>query len=137
MLDHDIADRLAARLGLAPVAGTGSAQNGDWIDTREYDSVFGVVCYSTSGGVTGGTISVKLQSAYDASGTGATDFDTPTLHTIPAGPNAKGVIKHARDTRGAKRFVRLVVDSDPTGGTPASTVAAALVLGNPRNLPAV
>jgi hypothetical protein len=40
------------------------------------------------------------------------------------------------DLSAAKRFIRLVIDSDPTGGTPASIVAGAIVLGGADSLPA-
>ena len=126
--------KLAA--SLAPVAGTGSAQNGPAVLRRGYTSCGGVVAWSTSGGVTGGTVLGKLQDSADGS-TGWADFADAVTATIPAGPNASGAFEVPVNLRGAKDYVRAVVDSDPAGGTPASIVSASIVLSGAELLPAV
>jgi hypothetical protein len=120
---------------LAPVAGTGSAQNGAAVDRLGYIGAIGVLLWTTSGGVTGGTIVAKFQDSTDGS-TGWADYGTAVTVTIPAGPNATGAAEVPADLTGAKRYVRLVVDSDPSGGTPASIVGAAVALAGPDQLPA-
>lgn len=134
MHQRDLASQIRTVASLAPVAGTGSAQNGAGIDRLGFLSAVGVVPWSTSGGVTGGSILAKFQHS-DAQGSGFTDFGTPVTVTIPAGPNASGVAEVPVNLSAAKRYIRLVVDSDPTGGTPASIVAGAIVLGGADSLP--
>ncbi len=129
-------DLIAFRPSLAPVAGTGSAQNGASVDRQGFFSALVVLAWSTSGGVTGGGITVKLQDSADGS-TGWLDFGAVASVTIPAGPNASGVLEVSRNLDGAKRYIRAVVDSDPTGGSPASIVAATIGLANADKLPAV
>ncbi len=121
---------------LGPVAGTGSYQNGTWVDRTAYESALALVLYSTSGGVTGGAVKVRVEDALDGSGTGGAVFVAETTTTIPAGPNAAGLIEVPVDLRGARAFVRVCVDSDPTGGSPASIIAGTLVFGNSKLLPA-
>jgi hypothetical protein len=121
---------------LAPVAGTGSYQNGAWVDRLSYGSALAEVLWSTSGGVTGGTVKFKIEDATDGSGTGAATYQTEQTVNIPAGPNASGVNTYDVDLRGARQFVRISVDADPTGGTPASIVAAALIFNDPHKRPA-
>lgn len=132
---RDLAALIATFASLAPVAGTGSAQNGVGIDRLGFLSAVGVVPWSTSGGVTGGTILAKFQHS-DVQGSGYVDFGTAVTVTIPAGPNASGVAEVPVNLSGAKRYIRLVVDSDPSGGSPASIVAASIVLGGADQLPA-
>ncbi|MBI1207242.1 MAG: hypothetical protein GC191_08130 [Azospirillum sp.] len=113
---------------LAPVAGTGAAQSGAAVDRLGWRGGFGQVSYSTSGGVTGGTITGSLQDSADGT-TDWLDFGAAVTVTIPAGPDASGAFAVPVELDGARRYVRVVVDADPTGGTPASLVAAELVLG--------
>ncbi|MGV3515621.1 hypothetical protein [Luteitalea sp.] len=135
MHQRDLGSQIRSVASLAPVAGTGSAQNGSAVDRMGFLSAVGVVPWSTSGGVTGGTIAAKFQHS-DASGGTYTDYGTAVSVAIPAGPNASGVAEVPVDLSAAKRFIRLVIDSDPTGGTPASIVAGAIVLGGADSLPA-
>lgn len=120
---------------LKPIAGTGSAQNGSAVDRRSYLSAIGVLAWATSGGVTAGTVTAKFQDSTDGS-TGWADFGSTVTVNIPAGPNASGVSEVPVDLSGAKAFVRMVVDADPTGGTPASIVSASVLLCGPDQLPA-
>lgn len=120
---------------LKPIAGTGSAQNGDAVDRQGYNSAVGLVAWSTSGGVTGGTVLGKFQDSADGTNNWA-DVGTSVTATIPAGPNAHGAFEIPIDLSGAKRYVRVVVDSDPTGGTPASIVSGAVVLAGADSVPA-
>lgn len=133
---HLLSDKVKAYAGLAPVAGTGSYQNGAWVDRTNYAAALALVLYTTSGGVTGGAIKFKIEDATDGSGTGSATFLAEVSTTLGAGPNVTGVIQQAVDLRGARQYVRIAVDSDPTGGTPASIVGACLVLGNPTKKPA-
>jgi hypothetical protein len=94
------------------------------------------VLFNTSGGVTGGAVKFRVEDALDSSGTGAAVFLAEQTVSIPAGPNASGVGQANVDLRGARQFVRIGVDSDPTGGTPASIIAGGLVLGQPMRRPA-
>jgi len=120
-------DRLGdVKLALANAAGTGSAQNGASVDRMGYLTAIGAVTFSTSGGVTGGTILAKLQDSADGS-TGWADYGDAVTVTL-TGTNPNGAIKLPADLGGAKRYVRVVVDADPTGGTPASNIAATLTL---------
>jgi hypothetical protein len=128
---------VAVRASLAPVAGSGSVQAGAWVDRTKFRSGVAVLAYSTSGGVTGGTITIKVEHATSAAGAGVADLTTIETVTLPAGPNASGVLEHGMNLEGANAFVRVSVDSDPTGGTPASIVAAHFVFSNPTNHPAV
>lgn len=121
---------------LAPVAGTGSAQNGASVDRLGYLGAVGILAWSTSGGVTGGTVLAKFQDSPSGSGDW-NDYGSSVTVTIPAGPNASGVAEVPCDLTGAKRYVRMVVDSDPSGGSPASIVAAAVLLTGADQLPAV
>ena len=123
---------------LAPVAGTGSPQNGAAIDRysdtyKGFLSAVGNLIYSTSGGVTGGTILCKWQDSADNSAWA--DYGTSVTVTL-SGTNPSGVAEVPADIQAARRYLRLVVDSDPTGGTPASIVAAAASLMGARLLPA-
>lgn len=120
---------------LKPIAGTGSAQNGVAVDRMGYFSAIGLLAWSTSGGVTGGTITGKFEQSLDGSTNWTALGDTVTV-TIPAGPNASGAAEVPVNLNGAQRYVRCVVDSDPTGGTPASIVSMAMVLGGAVVLPA-
>jgi hypothetical protein len=134
-LSRSLGDTLRMVAGLAPVAGTGSAQNGAWIDRNGFFAAIVPFAYSTSGGVTGGTITVKLQDATSNAGAGSADFGAVATITIPAGPNASGVLEVVRSLDGARQFIRVVIDSDPSGGTPASIVSAPLILGCPDRAP--
>lgn len=134
-VSRSIGDLLALNAGLGPVAGTGSAQNGAWLDRTGFGAALIPFAWSTSGGVTGGTITVKLQDATSAAGAGSADFGAVSTVTIPAGPNASGVLEVVRNLDGARQYVRVVVDSDPTGGTPASIVSAPVILGAPTKVP--
>lgn len=135
MIPTDLNAYVKAVASLAPVAGTGSAQNGAGVDRQGYQSAVGVVAYSTSGGVTGGTVAAHFEDSDEVGGTYAALGDAVSV-TIAAGPNASGVIQVPVNLAAAKQFVRLVVDSDPTGGTPASIVAGAILLGGADQLPA-
>lgn len=128
-------DRLALVAGLAPVAGTGSAQNGVWVDRMNFFAVLAMLSYSTGGGVTGGTVTVRLQDATSSAGAGSADFGALTTVTIPAGPNASGVSEISRSLDGARQFIRVVVTAIPTGGTPTSIVAAPLAVACPTKYP--
>lgn len=120
---------------LAPVAGSGSAQNGASVDRQGYVGAVGILQWSTSGGVTGGTVAAHFEESATGSGDWTDLGDTVTV-AIPAGPNASGVAEIPVSLSNAKRYVRIVVDSDPTGGTPASIVAAAVLLTGADVLPA-
>ncbi len=130
-LDRDTSATITVRHSLAPVAGTGSDQNGASIDRQGFLSGAGVVAYSTSGGVTGGTITGRWQDSADGS-TGWANYGT-TVTVNLTGTNPSGAFEVPANLSSAKRYVRLVVDADPTGGTPASIVAATAVLGG-RNV---
>jgi hypothetical protein len=134
MHQRDLGSQIRSVASLAPVAGTGSAQNGAAVDRLGFLSAVGVVPWSTSGGATGGTIVAKFQHSDASAGTYA-DFGTAVTVTIPAGPNASGVAEVPVNLSAAKRYIRLVVDSDPTGGTPASIVSGVIVLGGADSLP--
>lgn len=136
MLQTHLGASVKVAPSLAPIAGTGSAQNGASVDRIGYLSAIGVMPWTTSGGVTGGTVLGKFQHSDDGS-TNWTDFGDSVSVAIPAGPNATGVAEIPVNLTGAKRYVRGVVDSDPTGGSPASIVAFAIVLGGASNIPAV
>lgn len=136
MLSRDLGFYVKAAPSLAPVAGTGSAQNGAAVDRTGYMTAVVPLAWSTSGGVTGGTITVKVQGSVDGTNNW-TDVGGTTTVNIPAGPNASGVAKHKVDLTTAPKFIRAVVDSDPTGGSPASIVAAPIILGGADQLPAV
>lgn len=135
-LSHKPSDWTKVDGRLGPIAGTGSFQNGAWVDRSNFGSALAEVLWQTSGGVTGGTIAVRIEDALDSSGTGAATFGATVNQVIPAGPNAGGVTTFDVDLRGARQFVRIAVDADPTGGTPASIIAAALILSNPTRRPA-
>lgn len=132
-LHRSLNQELAVRASLAPVAGTGAAQNGGWVDRRAFRAAIAAVAYQTAGGATGGTVTVKVQDATDNTGTGAADLSTAQAVTVAAGPNAGGVIEHDVNLAGSRDFVRVVVTSAPTGGTPTSIVSAFFVFGNPIN----
>jgi len=134
MVSTDLNAYVKAVASLANVAGTGSAQNGTGIDRQGYQSAVGILSYSTSGGVTGGTITAKFQHS-DAQGSGFEDYGAAVTVTL-SGTNPSGVAKVPVNLAGAKRYVRLVVDSDPTGGTPASNVAGVILLGGASQIPA-
>lgn len=121
---------VTARAVLGPIAGTGANQNGVWVDRQGFYSALAVALASTSGGVTGGTVKIQFRDAADAAGTGAADFGSPATVTIAAGPNAQAIAQLSIDLSGARRYVSFGIDSDPTGGTPASIVSGILVLGN-------
>ena len=136
-LSRTLKDEVAVRASLAPVAGSASYQNGAWVDRTKFRSAVAAIAYTTSGGVTGGTIKVKVQDATSSGGAGSADFSTEQTLTIGAGPNETGIIEHDVNLAGARDFVRIAVDADPTGGTPVSIVSAVFVFGNPINRPAV
>jgi len=119
---------------LKPIAGTGSAQNGTFVSRAGFDSCIVPFSWATSGGVTGGTIVVKLQDALSGGGSPA-DYGDPQTINIPAGPNASGVLELAFDLKAARAEIRAVVDSDPTGGSPASIVSAPIILGGAKRTP--
>lgn len=131
-----LGDYLGVRPALGPVAGSGSAQNGQWVDRLGFLSALAVVQTQLGGGATGGNLTVKIQDATDASGTAAADYSSNVVRPYPAGPNAQVAEKISFDLNGARQFVRLVVTSAPTGGTPTSQVSATLILGNTDRLPA-
>lgn len=131
-----IGDKTLLVGGLAPVAGTGAAQNGAWIDRNGFFAAMIPFAYTTSGGVTGGTITVQLQDATSNAGAGSANFGALATITIPAGPNATGISEIVRNLDGARQFIRVVVDADPTGGSPASIVSAPVILGCPARYPA-
>lgn len=135
-LNRNLAFELKVAPSLVPIVGTGSAQNGAAVDRIGYMAALVPLGWITSGGVTGGTIACKLQDSADGS-TGWADFGPTTTVAIGTGPNASGIAEHAVDLTTAKRYIRAVVDSDPTGGTPASIVSAPIILGAPEVLPAV
>lgn len=135
-VNRAVGELVSLRESLNPVAGTGSAQNGDWIDRTGYGAAMVPFAYTTSGGVTGGTITVKVQDADNSNGDNPADFGDAVTIDIGAGPNETGVRELAVDLRGARSHIRVVVDSDPTGGTPASIVSAPVLLMAADNLPA-
>ena len=134
MIPTNLNAYVKAVASLAPVAGTGSAQNGAGVDRQGYQSAVGVVPFSTSGGVTGGTVAAHFEHS-DESANNFTDYGDAVQVTIPAGPNAGGVVQVPVNLAAAKRYIRLVVDSDPSGGSPASIVAGAILLGGADQLP--
>ena len=134
-MSRSVGDLVMLVAGLAPVAGTGSAQNGAWIDRTGFAAALVNFAYSTAGGVTGGTITVKLQDATSNAGAGSADFGAVSTITIPAGPNASGVLEVVRNLDGARQFIRVVVDSDPSGGSPTSIVSAPVSLACPTKAP--
>lgn len=133
---HVLSDDVKAYASLAPIAGTGSYQNGGWVERTNYGSALVVIPWTTSGGVTGGAIKFRVEDATDSSGTASAVFLAEQSVTIPAGPNATGVAQYALDLRGARSHIRIGVDSDPTGGSPASIVSAVAVLGRATRAPA-
>lgn len=146
-IQHNIGSYLKAVASLAPVAGTGSAQNGASVDRYGPNgagatalSALAVLVYTTSGGVTGGTIVATVQDSADNSNFTAYTQDNGVAAaisvTIAAGPNATGIATANVDLAHARRYIRISVDSDPTGGTPASIVTAFFVLGGDDTLPA-
>lgn len=130
---HDFSGAVKLNASLAPVAGTGSAQNGAAVNRQHALAAIVPFTYSTSGGVTGGTITVKIQDSTDGS-TGWADYGSATSITL-TGTNPSGVQEVAFNLSSAKQYVRAVVTSAPTGGTPASIVAAAVLLGGYDNEP--
>jgi hypothetical protein len=132
---YNIAAFIKARLGLAPVASTGSYQAGVAIDRQGYLSALGKVVVQTSGGVTGGAVKGKFTHS-DTSGGTYTDVGSEVSVTIGAGPNATAEVDVPINLAEAKRYIKLNVDSDPTGGTPASTIAGVVILGGSDKLPA-
>ena len=135
-MSRSMGDLLALFAGLGPVAGTGSAQNGAWVDRQGFFAALVPFAYSTAGGVTAGTITVQLQDATTAAGAGSANFGAAFSIAIPAGPNAAGVLECVRNLDGARQFVRVVVTSAPTGGTPTSIVSAPIQLGCAARIPA-
>lgn len=131
---HDLSSEVKLVASLAPVAGTGSAQNGAAVNRTGYLTCIVPFAYSTSGGVTGGTITVKLESSATSGGTYAQHGSTTTI-TL-SGTNPSGVQEVSFDLASANVFIRAVVDADPTGGTPASIVSAPILLGGANKVPA-
>lgn len=136
-LSHNLGESITLNGGaVGPVAGTGSYQNGAWVSRVNFNAALAVILWSTSGGVTGGAVKFRVEDAVDGVGTGAAVFLAEQSIAIPAGPNAAGVNRLGIDLRGARAFVRLSIDSDPTGGTPASIIAGVLAFGRPQVRPA-
>lgn len=132
---HNLSSEVKLVASLAPVAGTGSAQNGAAVNRTGYLSCIIPFAYTTSGGVTGGTITVKLETSATSGGTYVQHGSTTTI-AIGAGPNETGVSEVAFDLASANVYIRAVVDSDPTGGTPASIVSAPILLCGANKVPA-
>ena len=131
---HNLSSEVKLVASLAPVAGTGSAQNGAAVNRTGYLSCIIPFAYTTSGGVTGGTITVKLESSATSGGTYAQHGSTTTI-TL-SGTNPGGVEEVSFDLASANVFIRAVVDADPPGGTPASIVSAPILLGGAAKVPA-
>ncbi len=99
-------------LALAPVASTGSAQNGIAIDTMGYDSVVISTAINVTGTISAASLVYKIQGADNSafsSGTidvvSAVTLDVTTLGTV----NPSGVVQLALDTtQTPKRYVRAV-----------------------------
>ncbi|CAO3446645.1 hypothetical protein [Azospirillum argentinense] len=123
---HNIGQVGTTKPSLAPAAGTGSPQNGAAVDRLGYYTGIGSVQYSTAGGANGGTITAKLQHSVDGS-SGWTDYGDPVVKTL-TGTNPSGIIELPVNLAGANRYVRVVADADPTGGTPTSIVAGVIAL---------
>lgn len=123
---HNIGQIGSSKLSLAPVAGTGSPQAGAAVDRLGYYSGIASVPFSTSGGVNGGTITAKLQHSVDGSA-GWTDYGAPASKAL-TGTNPSGLIEIPVNLASANRYVRVVVDADPSGGTPTSIVAGSIAL---------
>lgn len=130
---RSIGDQLLLKESLKPIVGSGSAQNGTAVDRLGFLSAIIPFAYSTSGGVTGGSITCKMQDSADGS-TGWNDYGTPLTITL-SGTNPTGVAKIQVNLSSAKRFVRSSTVSNPTGGTPASIVSAPIVLGGSNSEP--
>lgn len=127
-------DVVKAVIGVQPVVGAG-AQNGPWLDRKNFFSAIAVLQAVTSGGVTGGTYITKLQDALDISGTGAADFSTAQTRTIAAGPNESFVEEYSWSLDAARPFIRVVMTPAPSGGTPVSTAGVALLLASANKAP--
>jgi hypothetical protein len=124
-----------AVFSLSPVAGNG-AQNGASIDRTGYASLIADIVYSVSGSPTGGAISAKLQDSAD--GVTFTDFGTAVSLPITSGNAAGAVGSLALDIAGARRYVRVVTQAAPTGGSsPAASTAHSVRLFGPDRLPAL
>lgn len=120
---------------LSPVAGN-AAQNGAPIDRVGYLSVIADVVFSCSGTPTGGTITAQLQDSAD--GVTFANFGAAAAIAIPATPTASGVGTLAIDLGLARRYVRVVTQGAPTGGSsPVVSVAHAVRLYGPDRLPAI
>lgn len=121
-----------AALAFSPVA-SNSAQNGASIDRTGYRSAIADVAFSCSGSPTGGLLTLKWQDSAD--GTTFADFGAAVTAAIPASGGAIASIPV--HLGGARKYIRLVSQGAPTGGTsPVVSAAATLRLYGPDNLPA-
>ncbi len=130
----DIGAFIKAQAGINPQDSAAATINGAAIDRQDFDScVLHAACGAASGTPTAQTVDAKLQDSPDGS-TGWADIAGAAITQLAA-DNAEAEVDV--DLSGAKRYIRAVVTVGFTGGiTPKIPVAASVVLGGARALPA-
>lgn len=130
----DIGAYVKAQAGINPQDSAAATINGAAIDRQDFDScVLHAAAGAATGTPTAQTVDAKLQDSADGS-TGWADIAGAAITQITAdnGEAEKDVV-----LSGAKRYIRAVITVGFTGGTsPKIPVAASVVLGGGRELPA-
>ena len=130
----DIGAFIKAQAGINPQDSAAATINGGAIDRQDFDScVLHAAAGAATGAPTAQTVDAKLQDSPDGT-SGWADIAGAAITQITA-DNAQAEVDI--DLSGAKRYIRAIVAVGFTGGTtPTIPVAATVVLGGGRELPA-
>ena len=134
MSNFVMSQEIVEKVGIEPIADTGTAITGPWMDRKANESILmkGYTGLAT-GSPTGQTTDFKLQDADDIAGGGVADVAGEVLTQIVAD---SGDEKKDVDARGIRQFVRMVCTTVLTAGTsPTLPVAGFLIFGNAKETP--
>lgn len=90
---------------LNPASLSAGANNGTWIDVRNYH---GNLVFNVQLGAVTGSVVVKVQDATDGSGTGSADISGVTTASLNTANSTTSLVMDARKSRGWVRVVATV-----------------------------
>ncbi|GIV82071.1 MAG: hypothetical protein KatS3mg051_1425 [Anaerolineae bacterium] len=123
-----LSDNLAIRQALDPASYNNVASVGDWIAMRGFRRCLFVVNL----GATTGAVTVQVQEATDASGTGAQDISGLTGSFTATDDNKLGIIEvRAEDL--SEGYTHVAVEVTPAAA--GTLLAATAILGEPYSAP--
>lgn len=133
----DIGAIIKAVVGLAPqtVSSTSDTLNGDAIDRTGFDSAVLQVMEGAQSATEDVTVDAKLQESADGS-TGWSDIDGAATAQIAVSDDSVNSEYVDVNLRGVKQYIRAVVETTESTGTATVPVAASVILGGARDMPA-